>query len=84
MLTLGIETSCDETAASVVKDGKDILSAIISSSLDMHKPYGGIIPEIASRAQMELIVPVVEQAIKKAKIKYYLKIDKNFKYVNKK
>ncbi|MDP2938997.1 MAG: tRNA (adenosine(37)-N6)-threonylcarbamoyltransferase complex transferase subunit TsaD [Candidatus Omnitrophota bacterium] len=69
MLILGIETSCDETAASVVKNGKIILSQIVSSSLNLHKPYGGIIPEIASRKQVELILPVVKQAIKKAKIK---------------
>jgi N6-L-threonylcarbamoyladenine synthase len=69
MLILGIETSCDETAASVVKDGVSILSQVVSSSLKQHKPFGGIIPEIASRAQIELILPVVKQAIKKAKIK---------------
>ncbi len=69
MLILGIESSCDETAASVVKDGEVILSEVVSSSLKMHKPYGGIIPEIASRAQLELILPVVQQAFKKAKIK---------------
>ncbi len=68
MLVLGIETSCDETAAAVVKDGKTILSSVVASSLKLHQPYGGIIPEIASRQQIELILPVVEQAIKKAKI----------------
>lgn len=69
MLILGIETSCDETAASVVKNGWEILSEVVSSSLNLHKPYGGIIPEIASRAQIELILPVVEQALKKARIR---------------
>lgn len=69
MLILAIETSCDETAASVVKDGKTILGEAVSSSLNLHRPYGGIIPEIASRAQLELILPAVNQALKKAKTK---------------
>jgi N6-L-threonylcarbamoyladenine synthase len=68
MLVLGIETSCDETAAAVVKDGSQILSNIVASSLEFHKKYGGIIPEIASRKQLETISQVTEEAIKKAKI----------------
>ncbi len=68
MNILGIETSCDETSASVVKDGKIILSNVIASSLKDHQKYGGIIPEIASRKQLELINPVVEKALKISKI----------------
>lgn len=60
---LGIETSCDETAASVVQNGNVILSNVVASSLSFHKKYGGIIPEIASRKQLELINLVVERAI---------------------
>ncbi len=63
MNILGIETSCDETAASVVTDGRFILSNVISSSLARHQKYGGIIPEIASRRQLEYIQGVVQQAL---------------------
>lgn len=63
MNILGIETSCDETAASVVKNGCDVLSNVIVSSLNEHSKYGGIIPEIASRRQMECINSVVEQSL---------------------
>jgi N6-L-threonylcarbamoyladenine synthase len=68
MYVLGIETSCDETSASVVKDGKKILSNTVSSSLEFHKIYGGIVPEIASRMQLEIITQVVDSAVKKAKL----------------
>lgn len=68
MLVLGIETSCDETAAAVVEDGKSILSNVVASSLEFHRKYGGIIPEIASRKQLELIGQVVNEAVRKAKI----------------
>src|SRR5512135_2452316 len=70
MLTLGIETSCDETCASVVKDARRVLSNVVSSSLKLHAPFGGIIPEIASRAHMEAIVPVVDRAVRAARVKY--------------
>ena len=69
MYTLGIETSCDETGASVVYKGKKICSNITASSLDLHSKYGGVIPEIASRAQLEYINFVVDEALKKAKIR---------------
>ncbi len=68
MHILGIETSCDETSAAIVKDGRDILSNVFVSSLKEHKKYGGIIPEIASRRQMESIHMVVEDACDKARI----------------
>ena len=68
MVVLGIETSCDETCASVVKDVRCVLSNIVASSLKLHAPYGGIIPEIASRAQLESICSVVDEALKKAHV----------------
>jgi N6-L-threonylcarbamoyladenine synthase len=67
-IVLGIETSCDETAASVVMGGTDVLSSVVSTQIDLHARYGGVVPEIASRAHLELIVPVVAQAIVEAGI----------------
>lgn len=69
MYVLGIETSCDETAAAVVKDGKKIFSNAVSSSLKFHKKYGGVVPEIAFRKQLETITQVVDSAVKEARIK---------------
>lgn len=66
MIALGIETSCDETAASVVRGGRNVLSNVIASSLRLHKKYKGIIPEIASRSHSEYISLVVAQALKEA------------------
>lgn len=66
MNVLGIETSCDETSAAVVKDGRGILSNVTASSLEDHKKYGGVIPEIASRRQLEFISAVVEEALDRA------------------
>jgi N6-L-threonylcarbamoyladenine synthase len=63
---LGIETSCDETAASVVRDGRDILSSVVSSQIDLHARFGGVVPEIASRAHVELLTPVTAQALVEA------------------
>ena len=63
---LAIETSCDETAAAVVEDGREVLSNIIYSQIDVHTLYGGVVPEIASRAHMEKINPVVKAALSKA------------------
>jgi N6-L-threonylcarbamoyladenine synthase len=68
MKILGIETSCDETAASIVKDGRSILSQVVVSSLNKHKKYGGIIPEIASRRQLECINVVVKKAVSDAQL----------------
>lgn len=70
MITLGIETSCDETAASVVrgnKDGVEVLSNIISSQIDIHRKYGGVIPEVAAREHVANIIPVVHEALERAK-----------------
>jgi N6-L-threonylcarbamoyladenine synthase len=66
MLILGIETSCDDTAAAVVEDGRRILSSVVSTQDDIHERYGGIVPELASRRHIEMIVPVVEAALGKA------------------
>lgn len=63
---LAIETSCDETAAAVIADGKKVLSNIVYSQIPVHQLYGGVVPEIASRCHLEAIVPVVEQALKEA------------------
>ena len=68
MIILGIESSCDETAASIVQDGTKILSSIIASQVDVHHKYGGVVPELASRMHIEAIAPVVDEAIKKAGI----------------
>jgi N6-L-threonylcarbamoyladenine synthase len=63
---LAIETSCDETAAAVVEDGRRILSNVVASQVELHARYGGVFPEIASRAHVEAIVPVIEQAMRTA------------------
>src|SRR6056297_802129 len=65
---LALETSCDETAAAVSKNGLNILSSVVASQVDWNRKYGGVVPEIASRKHMEFITPVVEEAIKEANI----------------
>ncbi len=65
-LCLGIESSCDETAAAVVADGRSVLSNIIASQADFHKQYGGVVPEIASRMHVEAILPVIDEALREA------------------
>ena len=69
---LGIETSCDETAAAVVHNGAEVLSNVVSSQVELHQKYGGVVPEIASRAHIEKIYPIIEQAIEQSGL------DKNF------
>jgi N6-L-threonylcarbamoyladenine synthase len=66
MRILGIESSCDETAAAVVVDGREILSSVVSSQLDIHRKYGGVVPELASREHLRQIVPVVREALLQA------------------
>ena len=66
MILLAIETSCDETAAAVVRDGREILSSVVSSQIAIHAAYGGVVPEIASRKHLESIVPVISQALQDA------------------
>ena len=65
---LGIETSCDETAAAVVRNGSEVLSNVVSSQIEIHQKYGGVVPEIASRAHIEKIYPIIEQAIEQSHI----------------
>ena len=65
---LGIETSCDETAAAVVADGKVIKSSVVASQAKLHEKYGGVVPEIASRAHIEKIYPVIKEAMEQAKV----------------
>lgn len=68
ILILAIESSCDETAASVVKNGRTVLSNVISSQIELHKLYGGVVPEIASRKHIEKINQVIEEALSQAKV----------------
>src|SRR5690349_18129824 len=64
MKILGIETSCDETAAAVIEDGNKIISNVVASSAEMHAKTGGVIPEEAARQQIKSIVPVIDEALK--------------------
>jgi N6-L-threonylcarbamoyladenine synthase len=66
MLVLGIESSCDETAAAVLVDGRRVLSSVVASQDAIHAPYGGVVPELASRRHLEVVTPVVEQALAEA------------------
>jgi N6-L-threonylcarbamoyladenine synthase len=68
MLILGIETSCDETAAAVVRDGREVLSNVIHSQIDIHKVYGGVVPEVAARSHIEVILPVITEALQQAEV----------------
>jgi N6-L-threonylcarbamoyladenine synthase len=66
MRILGIETSCDETAAAIVEDGQRLLSNVVASSMELHVEYGGVVPEIAARNQIEVIIPVIQQTLSDA------------------
>ncbi len=68
MLLLAIETSCDETSAAVVRDGRQVLSNVIASQVDVHARYGGVVPELASRKHMEAIAPVINEALERADV----------------
>ncbi len=70
MNIFAIETSCDETAAAVIKDGRQVLSNVVASQIELHSPYGGVVPEVAARAHIEKIIPVIEAARAKAKISW--------------
>ena len=69
MIILGIETSCDETAAAVIRDGREIVSSVVATQIEEHRLYGGVVPEIASRRHCESICVVVQEALNKADIK---------------
>jgi N6-L-threonylcarbamoyladenine synthase len=66
VLILGIESSCDETAGAVVRDGREILSSVIASQIELHRPWGGVVPELASREHLEKIEPIVNEALEQA------------------
>ena len=67
---LGIESSCDETSVAVVKNGREVLSNVIHSQIDIHKQFGGVVPEIASRNHVESISTVTKEALKQAKVSF--------------
>jgi len=67
-LILGIETTCDETSAAIVRDGYEVLSNVVSSQIDLHAKFGGVVPEVAARAHLECLNPIIEEAIKTANI----------------
>ncbi len=66
MLVLGVESSCDDTAAAVLLDGRQILSNLVSSQDQIHGPYGGVVPELASRQHVRHVLPIVDEALKRA------------------
>ena len=66
MLVLGVETSCDDTAAAVLLDGRAVLASIVSSQDGVHGPYGGVVPELASRQHVRHILPIIDGTLKKA------------------
>lgn len=68
MLVLGIESTCDETAAAVVKNGYEILSNVVSSQIDLHNTFGGVVPELACRRHVDVMIPVIDEALKKANV----------------
>ena len=70
ILTLGIESSCDETSVAVVKNGREVLSNVINSQIKIHEKFGGVVPEIASRNHIEAISDVTEEALKQANITF--------------
>lgn len=70
MILLGIESSCDETAAAVVRDGREVLSSIVNSQIASHRPYGGVVPEIASREHVGHFPLVADEAVARAGIKW--------------
>src|SRR5882724_2065881 len=69
MIVLGIESSCDETAAAVLADGRRVFSSVVASQDSIHAPYGGIVPELASRRHLEVVVPVIEKALADAGVR---------------
>lgn len=68
MIILGIESSCDETAAAIVKDGRELLADVVATQIDIHAQYGGVVPEIAARSHIEAITPVIQQALDQAQL----------------
>lgn len=68
MLVLGIESTCDETACAIVRSGRSILSNVVASQIDLHKEYGGVVPELACRRHIDLMMPVIDQALSQAQV----------------
>ena len=68
MIVLGIETTCDETGCAIVRDGKEIISNVVTSQIDLHQEYGGVVPELSCRRHIDVIIPVIEEALKQAKL----------------
>ena len=68
-LVLGIETSCDETAAAIVEDGRKVHSSIVASQIDIHQKFGGVVPEIAARAHLQVIDGIVQEALAEAGVR---------------
>ena len=67
-MILGIETSCDETAAALVTRDGDVLANVVASQAELHAPFGGVVPEVAARRHLELVTPVIEEAFREAKV----------------
>src|SRR3989344_4098225 len=63
MIILGIESTCDETGAAIVKDGRQVLANVVASSVKLHKKYAGVVPEVAAREQVRVIIPVIEECL---------------------
>jgi N6-L-threonylcarbamoyladenine synthase len=70
MVILGIETSCDETSVAIVEDGRKLHSLVVNSQIDLHKAYGGVVPEVAARSHIEVMLPVIQQALDEAKMNW--------------
>ncbi|MBX7099733.1 MAG: tRNA (adenosine(37)-N6)-threonylcarbamoyltransferase complex transferase subunit TsaD [Myxococcaceae bacterium] len=68
MLTLGLETSCDETAAALVRDGREVLADVVSTQIDIHRRFGGVVPELASRNHLVQVLPVLQEALTRANV----------------
>ena len=66
MNVLGVESSCDETAAAVVANGRHIISNIVNSQIDIHKAFNGVVPEVAARSHLEVVIPVIDEAVQAA------------------
>ena len=76
ILTLGIESSCDETSVAVVKNGREVLSNVIDTQISIHEKFGGVVPEIASRNHVENISPVMKEALKEASSRCFFSLCK--------
>lgn len=68
MIVLGIESTCDETACALVKEGTEILSSVVSSQVDLHRQFGGVVPELACRRHIDIMIPVIDQALREANL----------------